>query len=139
MFGGDVKLEGEKQNSNNPKCEFTIGNLDKTLFRQIELSDPFIQGYTNKSRSIGKNWQNTNYNFVNIIKSNIWKNDNNFEYKYSMSKVDVENIKKDTASEGVKSYLGRNCYFNDNNKYICEFVRPDSNGKNIYFSNISVK
>ena len=30
LFGGDVKLEGEKQNSNNPKCEFTIGNLDKT-------------------------------------------------------------------------------------------------------------
>ena len=57
-----------------------------------------------------------------------------------MSKVDVENIKRDTAEEGVNSYLGRSCYFRGDNKYICDFVRPSNNGNGSsnFFTKITV-
>ena len=138
-FGNDIILDGESLNEQgNSRCEFS-NSINKSLFRQIDLNDPFIQNYTNKTRNIGKNWLNLryNYNFVNIIHktSETWKDDN-YEFKYLMSKINVENIKKDTSEEGVNSYLGRNCHFREDNKYICEFVRPSSLEENEFFTNI---
>ena len=139
LFGSTIKLEGEKRNTDNPNCEFTIGNNSNVIFRQIELADPFIQSRTNKTRTIGRNWSSNNYYFVNTIKSNIWENTDTYEYQYDMSKMDVENIRKNTSEIGVNSYLGRSCGFNKDNKYVCEFVRPDTSGNSSFFTNIRVK
>ena len=92
-------------------------------YRPIDLNDPFLQSY-DTNREIGRNFSNSNYNFVNIIKSDIWKQ--NFMYRYSLSKANVEKIRKDTSEEGVNSYLGRNCYFTSDNKYICDFTRNNA-------------
>lgn len=140
FIGKTIKLEGNKKNDDNSyKCQFTTSLLSP-IYRQIELTDPFVQTYTNKKRTIGKNWLNDSrkYNFVNIIDPEIWNK--TFEYQYSMSKVDVEEIKKDTSQEGVSSYLGKDCSFNNKNEYICNFVRPSTgnNGKSNYFTNITV-
>lgn len=92
-------------------------------YRPIDLNDPFLQSY-DTNREIGRNFSNSNYNFVNIIKSDIWKQ--NFMYRYSLSKANVEKIRKDTSEEGANSYLGRNCYFTSDNKYICDFTRNNA-------------
>lgn len=140
FIGKTIKLEGNKKNDDNSyKCQFTT-SISSPIYRQIELTDPFVQTYTNKKRTIGKNWLNDSrkYNFVKIIDPEIWNK--TFEYQYSMSKVDVEEIKKDTSQKGVSSYLGKDCSFNNKNEYICNFVRPSTgnNGKSNYFTNITV-
>lgn len=138
--GSTINLKGDKKSDGkNYDCQLSLSPIKPVIYRQIELADPFVQSYTKKQRNIGKNWINSNYNFVNIIKSDIWDSSKNYDYQYLMSKVDVENIKKDTKEIGIKSYLGRNCSFNSNNKYVCEFVRPNSSGKNQFFYKISGK
>ena len=99
-------------------------NDSQIKFRQIDLLDPFNQNY-GTNREIGSNYLNANYNFVNILKSDIWEQ--NYAYQYSLSKVNIDSIRKDTAEEGVSSYNGRNCYFTSTNKYICDFTREDNN------------
>lgn len=96
------------------------------VYRQIKLSDPFIQ--KNNERDIGHNYLNERYSFVDIINSDLWEEENgkpkyNFQYRYTMGKQNIENIRKDTNEEGTNSYLGRNCYFNSDNKYICDFTQ----------------
>ena len=136
--GSTINLKGEKKSDGkNYDCQLSLSPIKPVIYRQIQLNDPFVQSYTKNQRSIGKNWINSNYNFVNIIKSDIWDSSKKYDYQYLMSKVDVENIKKDTKEIGIKSYLGRNCSFNSNNKYVCEFVRPNSSGKNQFFTKIS--
>lgn len=107
-------------------CSYNVPG-DKILkkqvkFRQIDLSDPFLKTY-DSNRIIGKNYSNNKYNFVSIIKEDIWNELNEFNYQYDMSKTNVKAIKKDTKEEGVNSYLGRNCYFDANNNYVCELTR----------------
>ena len=140
--GRDISLNGNNQNDEGAyKCEYKIINRDKPIFRQIELKDPFLKTY-NKDRKVGRNWNNTdnglsfNFNFEKIIKDDIWSN--KYLCRYTMSKVDVEKINKNTSELGPDSYLGNSCYINSDNKYVCDFIRPqtDSNGGNIYFSNI---
>ena len=140
--GRDINLDGNNKNDEGTyKCEYNIINGDKPIFRQIELKDPFLKTY-NKDRKVGRNWNNTdnglsfNFNFEKIIKDDIWSN--KYLYRYTMSKVDVEKINKNTSELGPDSYLGNSCYINSDNKYVCDFIRPqtDSNGGNIYFSNI---
>ena len=122
-------------------CSYSVSNTlkDQIKFRQIDLNDPFIQK-DSIGREIGKNYLNAKYNFVNIIKSDIWEE--NFSYQYMMSKQNIVNIRKDTDEEGVSSYLGRNCYFSSNNKYVCDFVRnKQENGVNNqtnWFTNVSI-
>ena len=108
-------------------------------FRQIDLTDPFNQNY-GTNREIGKNYSNNDYNFVNIIKSDIWDDETSFMYQYQMSKENIENIRKDTSEEGVSSYNGRNCYFNSSNKYICEFTRSglENSSQSNLFSNVKI-
>lgn len=105
-------------------CSYKSGLIkDKILYRQIDVSDPFIS--SNKDRTIGKNYKNDKYNFVSIIKANIWSIEE-FDYRFSLSKVNVNNIIKDTSLNGNTSYLGTNCYLT-NNKYICDFIRNKDN------------
>lgn len=142
--GGKLRLDGPN-NGINPYCEFNNHpNDNNVLFRQIELSDPFVQKYTNNQRPIGKNWNGSNYNFTKAIKGDTWSND--YEYQYTMSKVDVSSIKRNSISNGVISYLGENCKFRDgDNVFICPFIRPSSGGiinnkssSNIYFTKIRI-
>lgn len=105
------------------------------VFRQIDLNDPFLENYDN-NREVGSNYLNTEYNFKNIINDvkrtdgKTWEN--LFDYRYQLSKQNVYNIRKDTAEEGINSYLGRNCYIS-NYKYVCDFTRNNisSDGVNI--------
>ena len=110
---------------------------DKTGFnvvlRQIELSDPFLKSYTNSKREIGKNYLNTKYDFVSIIKPDIWSLSTG-DYKFSLSKINVSNIRHDTDNLGVSSYLGSDCYINNLNKYVCNFFEDSE--KNNFFTNI---
>lgn len=133
-FKNDIKLDGEKRDNEKPRCEFNVGKRQSFVYRQIELSDPFLQTYS-KTRKVGNNWSNKtyNYNFQNIIDEKIWNK--TFEFKYQLSKVNVENIKNTTVSsnERVNGYLGTNCYINNNNKYICPFVgRNESEVKDLF-------
>ena len=45
-----------------------------------------------------------------------------------MSKTNILNIKNDTKEDYENSYLGRNCYFTNNNKYYCRFTRNELDG-----------
>lgn len=141
MYGRDwnIKLDG-----NN--CAYTVGTK-KLIYRQIDISNPFIEGseYNSGSvRGVGRNFLNNSYNFKNIIQSNLWKDENNFEYRYALSKLNVYNIQKDTLDmeEKVKSYLGSNCYLDKDNKYICSFTRnltETGETKTNFFTTIEIK
>lgn len=121
-------------------CSYYVPG-DKVLkkqvkFRQIDLTDPFLKTY-NPNRIVGSNYLNLKYNFVNIIKPDIW-NELNAEYQYDMSKSNISAIRKDTREEGVNSYLGRNCYFNTNNNYVCELTRNKNGQGTDWFTNIKI-
>lgn len=120
-------------NIKTKNCSFTKGDM-KITYRPIELTDPFLQNYDNE-RKVGKNYLNTKYNFVNIIKPDIWNEPNTSMYQYDLSKTNIKNIKKDTSEEGVNSYLGRNCYFNANNQYICDLTRNKNGLETNWFTN----
>ena len=126
---GEIKIKVTKAGFNEnfyvnlSNCYYNAPNDMDIKFRQIDLSDPFLQSYGN--RQIGSNYSNKKYNFVNIIESDIWEKP--FNYRYSLSKTNVKNIRSDTKELGVNSYLGKNCYFTSNNKYVCDFTRNTSN------------
>ena len=145
FFGTEVKLDGEKVDKidgiEKYRCDFSIGDPENDIFRQIDVSDPFVKEYSNNQRKVGKNYSNSKYNFEKIIKSDIWSNQDNYEYKYSLSKTNVSLIKSNTSST-PNSYLGDNCYITSNNKYVCSFIRDkdESEGNNQnFFSNVSIK
>ena len=118
------------------ECDYTTSKSykDKISFRQIELSDPFLKTYTNSKREIGKNYSNTKYDFVSIIKPELWDT-NEFKYKINLSKLNVSNIRHDTNNLGISSYLGSDCYINNLNKYVCKFFEESE--KNNFFTNTS--
>ncbi len=126
---------------NLTKCAYSSGTERKVIFRQIDITDPFLSEYSNNRRVIGRNYYNNKYNFVNIIKSDIWQE--LYQFKYSLSKVNIENIKKNTLSdsERVSSYLGSRCYFNSVNKWVCEFTRnnsTESSGNSNFFTKVDI-
>ena len=116
-------------------CSYNSGEL-KLIYRSINLNDPFNQNYG--KREIGKNYLNNRYNFVNIIKNDIWSK--NYAYQYTMSKTNIDNIKNDTNEDGLNSYLGKECYFNSSNKYVCEFTRSGTDGYEArdFFSEVKI-
>ena len=151
-FKNDIKLDGEKRDKidgkENPRCEFDMGDGTSSInqlvvYRQIDVADPFIKNYS-ASRKVGSNWLNNKsngykYDFRNVIDKNTWSN--NFQFKYTLSKVNIENIKKTTisSSERVNSYLGNDCYFKNDNKYICPFIREKDNlGNNGLFTKVEI-
>ena len=121
-YKGNLDIELKKNGSDDKlECEFNgEDKLSNISYRQIELTDPFLKNY-DRSRQTGKNYSNDKFNFEKIIDEKTW--DNEAEYEYLLSKTNVNNIKKDTSEDYRNSYLGRNCYFNDENKFRCEFTR----------------
>ena len=127
---GEIKIKVNKAGFNKnwyvnlSNCYYNTSTKNMEIkFRQIDLTDPFLQSYGD--RKIGSNYSNSEYNFVSTIESDIWEKP--FNYRYSLSKANVENIRSDTKELGVDSYLGKNCYFTSNNKYVCDFTRNTSN------------
>ena len=133
-FGNSVLLDGSKKNEDgNYQCEFKIYDSNEDIYyRVIDVSDPFLQKYKDDKRDIGINWKNNNYNFVNIIKSDVWSN--NPEYVFKLSKENVENIKKSTVDSGerVTSYTGVDCFVTPNNNYECDFLKNKKTGTGSY-------
>ena len=108
------------------------------LYRQVDASDPFITGEQYRdvnTRQVGINYYNGNYDFRGIISSTVWNN--NPDYSYKLSKENIVNIKRDTDSRTVNSYLGSDCYVkSDTNQIVCPFARQiDPYGNGVYFSN----
>ena len=137
-FKTDIELNGKaKTNGRDYDCSFDlIDNVSgyKLIYRHIDVADPFVQRFkTVDKRQIGRNFSNSEYNFVKVIKSDIWNNDD-YDYLYRMSKVNINNIKKNTISEKEKaeSYLGKDCYFNNQNQYICPFTRNLNSNNNFF-------
>ena len=132
-FNTDIYLDGTKKNKDDKYlCSFNMLDKENIIYRQIDVSDPFVKSLDN-SRSVGNNYLNNNYNFINIIDSNIWNR--NYMFKYQLSKQNVSNIIKSTSDSNSKvdSYLGTNCYITDDNKYYCPFTRNTLVDDNTYF------
>ena len=62
------------------------------------------------------------FNFEKVIREDTWEDTSKAEYTFDMSKTNILNIKNDTKEDYENSYLGRNCYFTNNNKYYCRFT-----------------
>ena len=76
--------------TNHETCNIIMKTKD-VYFRQINLSDPFVQKL-NPDRGIGYNWKNSKFSFVNLIDPNIW----NKTSEYNMIRIteeDGKNIK----------------------------------------------
>ena len=123
-YNGDLDIELKKNGSDDKlECEFNgEDKLSNISYRQIELTDPFLKKY-DINRGVGGNYLNTKFDFEKIIDEDTWDSDKEAEYEYLLSKTNINNIKKDTNEDYQNSYLGRNCYFTDNNQFICEFTR----------------
>ena len=137
----DILMEDE----NDPVCRFNWGSHEKwdnsnLIYRQIDVADPFIQQFKSiNQRQIGRNYSNSTFDFVNVIKSDIWSKD--YEYFYQMSKNNIQNIKKDTIgnNEKANSYLGTNCKINNKNKYVCPFTRNIDSASKDFFTVANLK
>ncbi len=137
LLSGDGITTCKEPIPNTDGCSFCSQKMD-IMYRQVDIDDPFIQD-KQPDREIGKNYVGTKYNFENIINGDLWDTTDgtpkyNFEYRYNLGKENVANIRKDTDNNTMESYLGSNCYFNANNKYVCEFTRSAENGDNTFFS-----
>lgn len=99
------------------ECSYDVNGKFNITFRQVELADPFLTSYDPK-RKIGDNYKNNRYNFSKIIKADIWEK--TADYRFSLSKINVSQIKKDSGTSTV-SYLGTDCRINADKKYVCSF------------------
>jgi len=136
IFRDSVRLDGLADKS----CQFTH-TKDNLIYRQIDLNDPFIKNLKT-NRVIGENWLNDKYDFTRIIKSDIWNSAPAFVY--SFTRLDVDNIVNNTndIQDRVDSYLGKDCYFNANNKYVCDFTRNvhnNINGSSSLYTDVKIK
>ncbi len=139
-YRGNIKFSLDKDDKGDPVCTFNNSNK-KLVFRQIELEDPFLTNY-DPLRGVGKNYLNNKFDFTKIIQDDIWSRE--YMYAYTLSKVNVDNIKKDTAEDRASSYLGRNCYFTSTNKYVCEFTRNGGSNEELVgdknlFNSVDIK
>ena len=112
------------------ECSYDVNGKFNITFRQVELADPFLTSYDPK-RKIGDNYKNNRYNFSKIIKADIWEK--TADYRFSLSKINVSQIKKDSGTSTV-SYLGTDCRINADKKYVCSFF--DKN--NSFFSKVEL-
>lgn len=114
-------------------CFYKTGKpIPETIkYREIDVADPFLVKY-NPARGIGTNWKNTKFNFVNIIKSDIW--DKDYWFAFDISKANVAKIVSNTG-KNPDMYLGEKCEFVGGNSksanFKCEFVR-----NTMYFTKI---
>ena len=112
------------------ECSYDVNGKFNITFRQVELADPFLTSYDPK-RKIGDNYKNNRYNFSKIIKADIWEK--TADYRFSLSKINVSQIKKDSGTSTV-SYLGTDCRINADKKYVYSFF--DKN--NSFFSKVEL-
>ena len=115
-----------KDKKNNDACSFTTDNANQggnIIFRQIDVGDPFLKDY---NREPGENFVNSKFDFEKIIHGDTWSSDKEPEYDYYLSKTNIVNINKDTMEDSANSYLGRNCYFSNDGKYLCRFTRNET-------------
>ena len=121
QMDGDIVIElhnagyDESINVTLKECK-VIGKTSDAYYREIDVTDPFLQKATNGQRTIGSNFKGE-YDFVQIISPTIWNSDNPL-YTFKLSKVDVASIENDTTNLGKISYLGDDCYIS-NRKYVC--------------------
>lgn len=112
------------------ECNYDVNGKFNITFRQVELADPFLTSYDPK-RKIGDNYKNDRYNFSKIIKADIWEK--TADYRFSLSKINVSQIKKDSGTSTV-SYLGTDCRINTDKKYVCSFFDKS----NSFFSKVEL-
>ena len=121
QMDGDIVIElhnagyDESINVTLKECK-VIGKTSDAYYREIDVTDPFLQKATNGQRKIGSNFKGE-YDFVQIISPTIWDS-NNPLYTFKLSKVDVASIENDTTNLGKVSYVGDDCYIS-NRKYVC--------------------
>ena len=122
-FKQKIILDGNIKDNGVYRCSYEMDEEKDVQYRIIDVTDPFLTNFSNKTRSIGTNWKNNKYNFTKIIKSDTWTN--NPEYTFKISKVNIQNIVKSTLTDNEKasSYLGNDCYITSSNKYVCNFLR----------------
>ncbi len=123
-YYGDYNFQLDRDEKGGPACSFS-NSTERVEFRQIDLSDPFLDDY---NREVGENYLNDNYDFEKIIHGDTWDSKYEPEYYYEMSKTNVAKIKENTLADPSGSYLGQSCYFTNNNKWRCRFVRNELDG-----------
>ena len=138
-LGLDSNLDISMDSSESSGVCYADVYKTELTYRQIDLSDPFLQGQRYRSinkREIGINFSNSKFNFINAFDASLWSSGKTPDYDYKLSKVNIENIRNDTASSTIESYLGTNCKINKaTNIYICPFTRGNTNaGMNYFFS-----
>ena len=104
VYKVDINNLGMNHNwSNNEVCSISMKKKD-IVFRQINLTDPFIQKLANSDHKIGRNWQNNKYDFTDVIDPSIWSKNS----QYNTITIDQETGKliKAELSTNTNSYLG---------------------------------
>lgn len=71
-YAGKLSEQEGKSIINN-KCDITVKDSE-IIYRPIDVSNPFI----NNTWTPGKNWVNSEFDFRNIIKANIWSTSGNY-------------------------------------------------------------
>ena len=106
VYKVDINNLGMNHNWENYEvCSIGDGMKKKEIvFRQVNLSDPFIQKLSNSNHEIGRNWKNDKYDFTNVIDANIWNKDS--QYNTVTINQDIGKAIKAELSNQANSYIG---------------------------------
>ena len=116
---------------NNNKCDVTItGNLANSIYRPIDITNPFIDA----AREIGDNWLNNSYSFVATIKKDTWSENGTPKYVFNLTKQNINDIKKSNSLIGGNAYLGSDCKISSSNNYECSFIRNNAYFHSVYIN-----
>ncbi len=90
---------------NHETCSIGDGMKEKEIvFRQVNLSDPFIQKLATSDHKIGNNWKNDKYDFTKVIDPNIWSKTS--QYNTVTINQEAGKLIKAELSRNTNSYLG---------------------------------
>ena len=90
---------------NHETCSIGDGMKEKKIvFRQVNLSDPFIQKLATSDHKIGNNWKNDKYDFTKVIDPNIWSKTS--QYNTVTINQEAGKLIKAELSRNTNSYLG---------------------------------
>ncbi len=100
----------------NDKCSFNILGGEDIRYRIIDVADPFINNTV-----VGENWENDDYSFKPIIKSDVWGTKGLYIFNFNGEQMSL--IKSDNKLD-KDSYLGT-CFKDETmmseiNKVICK-------------------
>ena len=96
-----INLINKKDVVSHSSCQTTTSSGIENTICYMDAIQGNSYNSTNK-RSIGKNYKNEQFNFTKIIKSDLWNDANLFEYQYTLSKSNIENIRRDTVDSKKK-------------------------------------